>query len=742
MLLDWGVLFEGITVNGQELVNIDTMYFVDFDNGQAANNAIASLPGGNPDSSLGSPFLEGLAVRGDSGSPYIVNRNGVSYIAALVSGDLPYDRFLATNPDIDTKKANDSFGEIDIAVNLSTQSIRQWIDDVAYQTSYWQPGGGGGIFDFSAGSNWSTGSSPSGGRSGRIDISNSSPLFVNAPQAGQVGSQLTTLYMGGSSGAKYLIFDQAADSIEATGSIELEHNGLVLLGGGQIITPSLVLDGRDGQGSADLPAAFIWDNTIANTLLDVTKITIGPSGLFRAGSNINFPATVVIDEIDIQPGGQADVLGGQFPVATSVLNEGILNLSSQFNGGFAIDNTLDITAGSFSQFTDGLVQMEFYKPTIASPVFSDRINASTQANLAGALALDPDKLTTDGDPTFFQNAKFGDTFTIVTSGQVNGAFETVGQINSSGSFVTGTALPDPIDDLGASYAVTYTGTSVQVMVALTGDANLSGQIEQGDLDAVLLNWGQTGRTWGTGEMSGNGQVEQSDLDGILLNWGVSTSYGTGSEPSLVSAPDDLGLDLVVNEVTGEVRIVGEGNIVSVVVESFDDSLAGSDPQVTWFDDSTVLMESAEAAIFINVFGADASDGLALGHLIDTGPGGTDLSRLSFTYTLDNSLTTLATSSDGLATTTRSFTLGTGSIIVVPEPAALALLALGLPALMHPRPRPRKFARSVPRNIPRPGLPRPGQQTHHRHHQRTHQHRPCRHRLLPRSHHETPTPTPT
>ena len=68
---------------------------------------------------------------------------------------------------------------------------------------------------------------------------------------------------------------------------------------------------------------------------------------------------------------------------------------------------------------------------------------------------------------------------------------------------------------------------------LTGDYNGSGQVEQGDLDLVLLNWG------GPSDPAPNGWVndlpkpnivDQEELDGVLLNWGASTSAAAGVVP--------------------------------------------------------------------------------------------------------------------------------------------------------------------------------------------------------------------
>ncbi len=63
--------------------------------------------------------------------------------------------------------------------------------------------------------------------------------------------------------------------------------------------------------------------------------------------------------------------------------------------------------------------------------------------------------------------------------------------------------------------------------SITGDFNNSGQVEQGDLDLVLQNWGLdtsvTGIPAGWGNDLPGGQIEQTELDRVLQNWGSTTA---------------------------------------------------------------------------------------------------------------------------------------------------------------------------------------------------------------------------
>ncbi len=65
-------------------------------------------------------------------------------------------------------------------------------------------------------------------------------------------------------------------------------------------------------------------------------------------------------------------------------------------------------------------------------------------------------------------------------------------------------------------------------VGITGDFNGSGQVEQGDLDLVLQNWGDDTAANGipAGWINDNdqlGQIEQTELDRVLQNWGSTTA---------------------------------------------------------------------------------------------------------------------------------------------------------------------------------------------------------------------------
>ncbi len=70
------------------------------------------------------------------------------------------------------------------------------------------------------------------------------------------------------------------------------------------------------------------------------------------------------------------------------------------------------------------------------------------------------------------------------------------------------------------------GTPVSVG-GVTGDYDDSGQVEQGDLDIVLQNWGTGTFTGNVDNLVGggpfDGTVDQNELDGVLQNWGSTAA---------------------------------------------------------------------------------------------------------------------------------------------------------------------------------------------------------------------------
>ncbi len=82
---------------------------------------------------------------------------------------------------------------------------------------------------------------------------------------------------------------------------------------------------------------------------------------------------------------------------------------------------------------------------------------------------------------------------------------------------------------------------------IAGDYDTSGQVEQGDLDIVLQNWGTGTFTGDEAALVGggpfDGTVDQNELDGVLQNWGSTSapSFDGAAVPEPAAATALLGL---------------------------------------------------------------------------------------------------------------------------------------------------------------------------------------------------------
>jgi cyclophilin family peptidyl-prolyl cis-trans isomerase len=85
------------------------------------------------------------------------------------------------------------------------------------------------------------------------------------------------------------------------------------------------------------------------------------------------------------------------------------------------------------------------------------------------------------------------------------------------------------------------------VLQLRGDYNANGTVEQGDLDLVLLNWGDDALPLPLGWVNDlpSGAIDQNELDGVLLNWGEGGASGSAQAPAGVPEPRAVVLALIV-----------------------------------------------------------------------------------------------------------------------------------------------------------------------------------------------------
>jgi hypothetical protein len=100
-------------------------------------------------------------------------------------------------------------------------------------------------------------------------------------------------------------------------------------------------------------------------------------------------------------------------------------------------------------------------------------------------------------------------------------------------YITDDVLPNPWNSLPA-----YWDAEVAAIVAVnqntpSGDYDGNGAVEQGDLDLVLLHWGQDGSVPPVGWHNDlpSGPIDQGELDAVLLAWGNRGSAAGVPEPA-------------------------------------------------------------------------------------------------------------------------------------------------------------------------------------------------------------------
>jgi hypothetical protein len=177
-------------------------------------------------------------------------------------------------------------------------------------------------------------------------------------------------------------------------------------------------------------------------------------------------------------------------------------------------------------------------------IYANRQGGTLQIDIGGTIAGDEhdvmhiDGLTVLGGTLDVRLADLGNG---IFSPSVGDAFEVLTSTEEiSGEFAE-LSLP-----AGFEWNVLYNPSSVVVSVldvlALLGDYNASGQVEQADLDLVLLNWGAGAAAPPSGWTSDlpTGNIDQDELDRVLLNWGnaagsslVSTSSGVPEPASMM-----------------------------------------------------------------------------------------------------------------------------------------------------------------------------------------------------------------
>ncbi len=235
------------------------------------------------------------------------------------------------------------------------------------------------------------------------------------------------------------------------------------------------------------------------------------------------------------PGEDLNVVGNA-PAAFTFYEPGFIEVARESDGGGAT--------------TDGWMDETFY---LLKPSNYDAITAPGSAPNAITVTTDPVTFELTYSEPFEDDTTLVNYFDVTPGGDrvdLDSAIDAEGQSVELPDIsyirfraVSDSAFPfDPVSYL--SPEVDYVEVLSDTAVLGEGDYNLSGVVEQGDLDLVLLNWGRDTDVDGIPEGWINddpvGLIDQAELDRVLLNWGGSVAanapLGAVPEPAaLVSA---------------------------------------------------------------------------------------------------------------------------------------------------------------------------------------------------------------
>ncbi len=301
--------------------------------------------------------------------------------------------------------------------------------------------------------------------------------------------------------------------------------------GGKLSVPSF--DGID-IGHASLGSATLEVRSGGEVSTSGTANTVRNTGTFMIAGAVTADGALNID------GGRVDLDGFSARLAAGSItlsNGGTFNFE---RGELAVGTfTGDLTSVAGSLAPGGTGGSDTYGVTTILGNYTQQDGAALDIELSGESAiLEYDLVSIAGTAILdgelnLQLIDFipdpADTFTVLGSaGGIVGVFDnvTTGQrldtLDGGGSFQVHYGF-------GSAFAANEIVLSDFLVNAIAGDYNASGQVEQGDLDLVLQNWGATAvpGTWVnfTGLPGGNigGLVEQTELDLVLSNWGDSAT---------------------------------------------------------------------------------------------------------------------------------------------------------------------------------------------------------------------------
>ena len=371
------------------------------------------------------------------------------------------------------------------------------------------------------------------------------------------------------------------------------------------------------------------------------------------GSTVGITGYAVYSDTGLLSSGD-ETLGGQF---TTLLDSGgeVSVITPFTSSGFAADFSvpafgngvgLNVFWNGSATAAAALGDLELQFGLSSGPVFAPFGDVIVLGSGGGGLL---------GDYNGNNRLDGADLFSLQNA-VINSTGDLTFDINSDGSLT-------PAD-------VDFWVTSPQVYNTFLGDHQLDGAVNLADFAALGSNFGNSGRTWGTGDFTSDGQVNLADFARLGLNFGrtgggpgdaalAADGLGLPSQPGVaadVGAGDGAGLVLQIDTLTGEAVLLGDTALTGLEIAS-----AGGGLVAEAFDgiDGAVAIAAAtdsnlNQAAFPIGEAVQIDGSLSLGRIYDTDAGLTDV---VFRYT------------DG------RFALNQPAVQFVPEPgSAVVILA--------------------------------------------------------------------
>ena len=190
----------------------------------------------------------------------------------------------------------------------------------------------------------------------------------------------------------------------------------------------------------------------------------------------------------------------------------------------------------------GIIRLDVFDPTQTLTVGGDYAQA-TGASLAIDIASTTDMDLLDVTGAFSAAGDLDVSLLGGFSPSEGDSFDILNFASASGSF-DNINLPALAGDLSWDTSNLLVDGTLAVIAGgvLEGDYDGDGQVGQGDLDVVLLNWGTSNFVLLPGNDPANeaalpyspdpfdGSVDQNELDGVLLNWGSSLAAASATVP--------------------------------------------------------------------------------------------------------------------------------------------------------------------------------------------------------------------